>query len=75
MDALFGSGNYLNNIVWKRATAHNGPKRFGRILDHLLLYSKAPNPCWNLIPTPKSEDELQEATHPRMNAGDTVVLT
>ena len=61
MDALFGSGNYLNNIVWKRATSHNDPSRFGRILDHLFLYSKGPNPCWNLISTPKSEAELLTA--------------
>ena len=61
MDALFGSGNYLNNIVWKRATSHNDPDRFGRILDHLFLYSKGPNPCWNLVTTPKSEAELEAA--------------
>ncbi len=61
MDALFGSGNYINNIVWKRATSHNDPNRYGRILDHLFLYSKGPNPCWNLVTTPKSDDELLTA--------------
>ena len=61
LDALFGSGNYLNNIVWKRATSHNDPDRFGRILDHLFLYSKGPNPCWNLVTTPKSDAELEAA--------------
>ena len=61
MDALFGSGNYINNIVWKRATSHNDPSRFGRILDHLFLYSKGPNPCWNVVATPKSDGELLTA--------------
>ncbi len=61
MDALFGSGNYLNNIVWKRATSHNDPNRFGRILDHLLWYSKGPDSCWNLVSVPKSKIELEIA--------------
>ena len=61
MDALFGSRNYRNNVVWKRATAHNDSKRFGRILDHLLFYSKGPNPVWNpmAIASPKDDEELQ----------------
>ncbi len=63
MDSLFGPGNYRNNIVWRRATAHNDPKRFGRILDHLIFYSKGTNPRWNggSIASPKSEEELQRA--------------
>ena len=63
MDSLFGSGNYLNNIVWKRATSHNDPKRFGRILDHLLFYSKGENPLWNAeaITVPKDDDEMLKA--------------
>ena len=47
MDALFGAQNYLNNIVWRRSTARNDPKRYGRILDHLLYYSKGGSPTWN----------------------------
>lgn len=60
MDALFGSDNYVNNIVWKRATSHNDPKRFGRILDHLLFYSRGTSRQWNgdAITTPKDADEL-----------------
>ena len=63
MDALFGGQNYRNNIVWKRATSHNDPNRFGRILDHLLFYSKGPNPTWNAdaVATPKDDDELRRA--------------
>ncbi len=63
MDALFGTENYRNNIVWKRATSHNDPNRFGRILDHLLFYSKGPRPVWNAdaISTPKDQDDLLQA--------------
>ena len=63
MDAVFGSQNYVNNIVWKRATSHNDSKRFGRILDHLLFYSNGSAPRWNgdAIATPKTYAELQKA--------------
>jgi site-specific DNA-methyltransferase (adenine-specific) len=63
MDALFGPENYVNNIVWKRATSHNDPKRFGRILDHLLFYSRGSNRHWNAdaVTTPKDADELLKA--------------
>jgi len=40
MDAVFGVRNYRNEISWKRTNAHNDPKRFGRIHDVLLFYSK-----------------------------------
>ena len=63
MDAVFGSENYINNIVWKRATSHNDPKRFGRVLDHLLFYSNGGPSCWNsdAVSSPKTEEELLKA--------------
>ena len=63
MDALFGAGNYVNNIVWKRATSHNDPRRFGRILDHLLFYARGANRRWNAdaVTTPKNAAELLRA--------------
>ena len=63
MDAVFGSANYINNIVWKRATSHNDPKRYGRVLDHLLFYSKGSSRLWNgdAVTVPKTEGEIQKA--------------
>lgn len=40
MDAVFGPQNFRNEICWKRTSAHNDPRRFGRIHDILLFYSK-----------------------------------
>ena len=40
MDGIFGARNYLNNIVWRRATSHNDATRYGRITDHILYYAK-----------------------------------
>jgi site-specific DNA-methyltransferase (adenine-specific) len=47
MDAIFGIKNFVNEIVWKRANAHNDPKRFGNVADILLFYSKTDNYVWN----------------------------
>ncbi len=46
MDAIFGSKNYRNNIIWKRATSHNDPGRYGRICDHILYYVKSDEAIW-----------------------------
>ncbi len=40
MDTIFGVNNFINEVVWKRTTAHNGPKRFRRISNRILFYSK-----------------------------------
>lgn len=42
LDAVFGPKGFRNEIVWKRTSAHNDAKRFGRIHDVLLYYVKDP---------------------------------
>ena len=49
MDAVFGKGNFRNEVVWKRTTAHNDPKRFGRISDRLLFFGKGNKPSFNPV--------------------------
>ena len=63
LDAIFGAENYRNHIAWRRATAHNDPKRYGRIQDHILYYTAGNNPTWNgdTVATPKSEEQLAAA--------------
>ena len=29
LDAIFGKGNFLNEVVWERTSAHNSAKRYG----------------------------------------------
>lgn len=44
MDEVFGINNYLNEIVWRRHTAHNNVKRrYGCVHDVLLFYSRSGN--------------------------------
>ncbi|MBL7126489.1 MAG: site-specific DNA-methyltransferase, partial [Dehalococcoidales bacterium] len=49
LDQIFGPANFRNEIVWKRTSAHNDPKRFGRIHDILFFYSKSNNTIWNSV--------------------------
>ena len=45
MDEVFAYDNFINQIVWKRQTAHSdygqGAKHFGRLHDTILFYSKS----------------------------------
>ena len=56
MDAIFGPRSFRNEIIWKRANAHNDPKRFGRISDTILYYAKGSSPIWNTQHTPYREE-------------------
>jgi len=44
LDQIFGEGGLINEIIWKRQSAHNdakqGSKHLGRVHDTILMYSK-----------------------------------
>lgn len=56
MDSLFGYNKFLNEIVWKRQSAHcdvkQGSRHFGRIHDSILVYTKSNRYFWNQNFTP-----------------------
>ena len=43
LDQIFGENSFINEIIWKRQSAHNdakqGSKHFGRVHESLFLYS------------------------------------
>jgi DNA modification methylase len=45
LDAIFDPRNFLNEVIWKRSSAHSdraqGAKHFGRLHDTLLVYAKS----------------------------------
>ena len=63
LDAIFSPTQFRNHITWRRATAHNDPKRYGRIQDHILYYAKGDKTTWNgdAVATPKTPDQLAAA--------------
>lgn len=48
-DAIFGERNFRNEIVWKRQSAHSDAKRYAKISDSILFYTKSDKFTWNKI--------------------------
>ena len=42
MDAVFGAGNFRNEITWQRTPAHTDSRTFGNVSDTILFYGTAP---------------------------------
>ena len=63
MDSVFGSGLFLNEMTWKRSSAHSdtkqGMRRAGKIRDVLLVYTKSTTYVWNPQYMPYTDDYLQ----------------
>lgn len=59
MDEIFGENNFVNEIIWKRTSAHSDADRYGINNDYLLFYSKTSNMIWNQQHEPYSEEYLE----------------
>jgi len=63
MDEVFGIGNFVNEIIWKRQSAHSdarqGARHFGRVHDTILFYSKSKNRIWNTLYLPYDEEYVR----------------
>jgi site-specific DNA-methyltransferase (adenine-specific)/adenine-specific DNA-methyltransferase len=77
LDELFGEGNFRNEIIWKRTSAHSGAKRFAPVHDTILFYSKSENYVWNqsFLPLPQETidqwyNNIEEGTQRRFNRAD-----
>jgi len=46
LDAIFGPENFINEIIWKRTTAHSSSKKYAPIHDTLLYYGKTSKVVW-----------------------------
>ena len=71
MDVIFGAQNFRNDIIWRRAIAHNDPRRFGRIHDNILFYSLSDEYHWEgeSNGTSRSEAEIESAYPSRDERG------
>lgn len=49
LDQVFGPSHFLNEVVWKRTSAHSSAKRYGPVHDVILFYSKSDNYTWNKL--------------------------
>jgi site-specific DNA-methyltransferase (adenine-specific)/adenine-specific DNA-methyltransferase len=80
-DEIFGADAYVNEIIWKRQTAHSdigqGARHLGRLHDSILLYRKGDEAPWNMSFTPYNESyessfyrHVEEGTGRRYGLGD-----
>ena len=72
LDEMFGSDRYLNQIIWKRQTAHSdvtqGSQHLGRLHDVIFLYTKSDNYQWQMQYTPYDKDYI-DAFYRHMEPG------
>jgi len=47
LDVIFSSQNFRNEIIWKRTSSHSDAKKYAKIKDVLLYYSKSEKLTWN----------------------------
>ena len=47
LDMVFGVQNFQNEIIWKRTSSHSDAKKYPKITDTLLFYTKSANFTWN----------------------------
>lgn len=65
MDAIFGSGSFQNEIVWRRTptvkgNTSQGAQHFGRNTDRILFYTKSRTYTFHQIYQPYSEQYIKE---------------
>ena len=68
LDAIFGPGNFRNEVVWERTTGRRAARQFGRVHDAILFFGKGTRWSWN------EQTVLQDVTtvrgHDLMRDGD-----
>ena len=61
VDAIFGPANFRNEIVWKRTAGRSDAKRYGRVHDTILFYSKSVSYTWNTQWLPHDQEYVKRA--------------
>ena len=60
LDAIFGFKSFRNDVTWKRFSSHNDGKRYGKISDQILFYTKTGAYTWNQGYAPYSEEYVKQ---------------
>ena len=47
LDEVFGEENFVNQIIWRRLSAHNDAVKYGPIHDMIFFYTKRESYVWN----------------------------
>ncbi len=60
MDEVFGESRFINELIWKRTSAHSDSSTYANVHDALLLYSKSGTFTFNPQFVPYTEEHLAE---------------
>jgi DNA modification methylase len=63
LDAIFGPGNFRNEITWQRTGAHSDANRWGRVSDIILFFTKSDEYTWNTQYVPYEDEYVKERYH------------
>jgi len=58
LDEVFGSDNFVNEVVWRRAFGHSDSGRYGNIHDVLMFYGKTEQRIWNQVLVPADKEYI-----------------
>jgi site-specific DNA-methyltransferase (adenine-specific) len=59
LDGVFGKENFVNEIIWKRTSAHSDAKRYASVHDVIFFCAISDNYIWNQQYEPYSEEYIQ----------------
>lgn len=60
MDGVFKRNRFMNEVIWKRTSAHNSAKRWGPVHDSILFYGDPRQKTWNRILQPYEKSYVEE---------------
>ncbi len=60
LDSIFGNKSFRNDITWKRHSSHNDGKKYGRVSDSILFYTKSNKYEWNQTHIPYTEEFIKK---------------
>ena len=72
MDAIFGHQQHRNTITWERALGRSDGRRWGRVSDTILFYTKSEQYAWHdqFIPPEKPKDKIDNLMGPGTSKGE-----
>ena len=56
MDSVFGPDMFRNEVIWRRTKGRSDAKRFGRVHDSILFYTRSDDFTWNPPLVPHTEE-------------------
>ena len=60
MDEIFGEGNFVNEIIWKRTSAHSDSSTYANVHDSILFYRCSEKTTFSPQYTPYTQEYINE---------------